>query len=89
MTKFIIGVVVGILLGATGSAYGAGASRSGAPSYWAAPTVANRPSFLTDRHLRQDIDVTEGRRRTERDRAFRHQQFQNHPWNVSAASARM
>jgi len=38
MAKFIIGVVVGIFLGATGSVYGAVVSRSGAVPGW---TVAN------------------------------------------------
>jgi hypothetical protein len=48
MAKFIIGVVVGILLGATGSAYGAGASRSGEPSDWAA-TNRGEPTLISDR----------------------------------------
>jgi hypothetical protein len=34
VAKFIIGVVVGIFLGATGGAYGAGASRPGTLSGW-------------------------------------------------------
>jgi hypothetical protein len=34
MAKFIIGVVVGILLGATGGAYGAGAAGPGTLSGW-------------------------------------------------------
>jgi hypothetical protein len=48
VAKFIIGVVVGIFLGATASVYGAGTSRSGIPSGW---TVAkNSPAIvITDR----------------------------------------
>jgi hypothetical protein len=35
MAKFIVGVLVGLFLGASATAYGAGASRPGALSGWA------------------------------------------------------
>ena len=49
MAKFIIGVIVGISLGATATAYGAGASRPGTLSGWTitkndeAIVVSDRP----------------------------------------------
>lgn len=57
MAKFIIGVVVGIFLGASGSVYGAVAAGSGASSGW---TIAEdgEAIIVPDRHgvCRRDIE---------------------------------
>lgn len=50
MTKFILGVVVGLFLGASVNAYGGGASRAGTLSGWVAKQnsiVAAAQTFLT------------------------------------------
>lgn len=48
MAKFIVGVLLGLYLGSSATAYGAAATRSGTLSGWKVTKNAKRPSSLTD-----------------------------------------
>jgi hypothetical protein len=88
VAKFIIGVIVGISLGASATAYGADTSRSDVLSGWVTED-GEVSSSLTDSCRRQSIEVLGKRHPIHSCGASRHQHFSLPPWSVSKVCGRV